>query len=473
MMSTTIVRLSALLAACIAASAGAQTTRFEWPSAPVDVAHYATVEECLALTGRVRDSVEQSDALWRDTIALTPALARAPLPPVVTETARRCSARFAPQRVPLADFAPHLQLLLLAGRDSDAAALITRRLAAVAPKGGSERAGVLDTVIMAYMGFAYASHDGLEAQPVRLAAVEPFVAAYARMDGVVPLEERLGAYVNFTWAARLAGDTARARRGAEAYFATVRATPPAELRRDYQPGFFDFQLLRQLAGAALLDSARRGSASYLSLLGSLWTRATGQPPEALRFLPIGKPAPPITADYWFARADTTAPRPTKGKMSLIVFLDQRCLYVLGGNGCWSTYAPLRRIAQRFPQLEITLVAGTHGYLSAMAPPAPAEEAKALAHWWLDERHLPGVLAVTTTQFWRLPSPDRRRIDRDRPNEVHYFGHMAQYMPGQAFLVDRSGIVVHMMTLWGQSHSDDEVQLYRLLDAFDQQQVGGR
>ncbi|MBX6333527.1 MAG: hypothetical protein IRY91_16895, partial [Gemmatimonadaceae bacterium] len=113
--------------------AGAQT-RFEWPDTTVDVAKYATVEECLAAAGRVRfgQQVQEALTVWRDTIMesyLKSRLDSEPAP--VVATARRCGARFAEPEAALDGFPLLLRLYLVAGRDSDAQALVARRLAAL------------------------------------------------------------------------------------------------------------------------------------------------------------------------------------------------------------------------------------------------------------------------------------------------------------------------------------------------------
>ena len=112
--------------------------------------------------------------------------------------------------------------------------------------------------------------------------------------------------------------------------------------------------------------------------------------------------------------------------------------------CNRTYAGLRRVAQRFPALEITLVAQTYGLFDKMAPPPPGLEAEQFQRAWLTERHLPGALAVTSTPFWRLPAPDRRRINRDVPNVVQYSFGRTWHVPNwifPPFLIDQDGTIV--------------------------------
>jgi hypothetical protein len=460
----TLVALTIMLAARQVSG----QTRFEWPAASIDIGHYASVEECLTLTGRVRDSVERSDVIWRDTLALTPAEAMAPLPAAVTQAAQQCGARFAEHTVPLENFAPMLSLYLLGGRDADAAALVTRRLHAIAPNAMRERAGVLDTAVQEYLGNpgGFQGRASLAPRPPRLVAAEPLIDELVKLAATT-WQERLSSYMRLDIMARYTGDTARARRAADAYLAIARTLTPAERRNGGFGSYTIYALVRELKEAELLDSLRHGTAAYVAFQRATWASTTGERPEAIIF-PVGNHAPPIEADFWFRRGDANAPRPTKGKVALIAFIDQSCLQTWSGSDCWPLYMPLKRLAQRFPELEITLVANTHGYLSEMTPPPPAVEADSLAHWWLEERQLPGALAVTDTRFWRLPNPDRRRVDKDLPNVLHYHYDGWDLKAGAMFLVDRGGTIIDVGVLG--ERTDQEAHFITLLSALFQQQT---
>jgi hypothetical protein len=130
--------------------------------------------------------------------------------------------------------------------------------------------------------------------------------------------------------------------------------------------------LELIAWPELLDSLRRGTPADVARLRSDWAKASGESGESYgRLRPAGSIAPPIEADFWFRRDDGAAPRPTRGKVALVVFLDQsRC----AAQQCFIAYAALHRLAARYPELEITLVARTHGYLSQAAPPPLARRA---------------------------------------------------------------------------------------------------
>lgn len=448
--------LSGLVIALVTPAAQGQTL-FATPDT-LDVARYTTVEECLAAISRVKDSVENQPAwIWRDTLPATQsrlaADARAPLPAPVAAVARRCSARFRGGAVPLGDFAPLLSLFLAADRDADADTLLARRLKEVGPTADRERAAVLDTAIHVYLALNQVGGQPfalpLFAHPARLAAAESLVTAFVQIK-TVPWEARLDAYGELAVLA-VSADTVRAGRAAKAMLAVVNGLSDLERRSSA----FRSEAIQINAAlmfdrrAALLDSLRHSTAAYVALWREMWGEVAGQDSAVLDGFarPIGRPAPRIKADWWFARDDSTVGRPVKGKVNLVVFLnpgDFSCFESDDTSLCNRTYAGLRRVAQRFPALEITLVAQTYGLFDKMAPPPPGLEAEQFQRAWLTERHLPGALAVTSTPFWRLPAPDRRRINRDVPNVVQYSFGRTWHVPNwifPPFLIDQDGTIV--------------------------------
>jgi len=424
----------------------------------LDVARYTTVEECLAAITRVKDSVEnQPEWIWRDTLPATQsrlaADARAPLPAPVEAVARRCSARFRGGAAPLVDFGPLLSLFVAADRDADADTLLARRLKEVGPTADRERAAVLDTAIHVYLALNQLAGQfyalPLFAHPARLAAAESLVTALVQIK-TVPWEARLDAYGELGISASSV-DTALAGRAAKAMLAVVNGLSDLE-RRSSAFRSRAWEITAALwfdKRAALLDSLRHGTAAYAALWRELWGEVAGKDSAVLDGFarPIGRPAPPIQSDWWFGRDDSTVVRPVKGKVNLVLFLnpgDFSCFEEDGTSLCNRTYAGLRRVAQRFPTLEITLVAQTYGFFDKAAPPPPDVEATLLRRAWLAERHLPGTLAVTNTPFWRLPAPDRRRINRDVPNVTNYSFGRTWHVPNwifPPFLIDQDGRIV--------------------------------
>ena len=84
------------------------------------------------------------------------------------------------------------------------------------------------------------------------------------------------------------------------------------------------------------------------------------------------------------------------------------------GGCMKGYAMLRRLKQRFPDLEFTALSSTYGTVGQLGPLPPAEEADTLAKLWLGFHHLPQRLVVEERPFFHVADPDGRRIDLPTP-----------------------------------------------------------
>jgi hypothetical protein len=443
----------------------AAQTRFPAPDTTVDFVRYTRVEDCLAAVERIQNDLErQKFSVMADTLPYDRAEALAPAPAAVTAVAARCSARFAGATIDLADFRVPLRLFLAAGRDSDAAAVVARRLAAIAANDTVDGARVTDTVVKIYV----------DARPSRLAAAEAILVRRAR--GRAERIERLTTYFDLMWASQNAGDTVRARRVARWVLALSDSLTPPERRSEQ----FDeshvparlFVTVRTLAGLqSQLDSLRKSTAAFVALEQAYWSQVTGERGDALP--DIGKRAEALSADYWFPSAAGAVPHPTPGGPTLVVLVrPPRCMEeVEFGDfigGCDHQFAEVRRIARRFPALQIVVVVSTRGAFMYVPPPAPADEAALLAKW-LDNIRVPGaVLSVTSTPFLKLPEPDGRRINRDVPNEVHYhFQEGSGLTPViEMLLLDADGAIVDAgrtyVGAWG------EAELTELIDVLVKQ-----
>jgi hypothetical protein len=118
---------------------------------------------------------------------------------------------------------------------------------------------------------------------------------------------------------------------------------------------------------------------------------------------------------------------------------------------------MRRLAQRFPLLDITIVAGTHGTFGGNIR-SPQEEAKLQVKLWREYYKIPATIAVENVPYWRLPDPDRRRIDQNEGNADRYrFGE--KYVPASDILIDENGKIVY----WGNLHRESEADYAELID----------
>ncbi|HEX6536978.1 MAG TPA: hypothetical protein VF041_20500 [Gemmatimonadaceae bacterium] len=460
--------VAAAIAVC-APSARAQT-RFVLADTTVDVGTYTTVEECAAAVLRVRHGMERHEqkVVWKDTLPYDPREVMTPLPEATVATAQRCTARFPAATVPVTDFAILVPLYLIANRDADAATLANRRLAAIPAVHGSKpgspatdsakaaRIAVLDTTFTFYM----------DAKPARVVAAESLVVAF---DRSVPrplhaedVHALLGWYGQLGNFALDIMDTAAVKeRGARAV-ALVDSLPPSELETlkekfGEEPGgwkmTFTGMYMMQAGYGVMLDSLRRSTAAFAVYMGALWAKGTGERPEASEY-PTGHPAPPLVGNILPGHEGAAGPRPVPGKVNLIVFTDGMCTDVVpvpppyhlvtgaGYEPCYRDVSALRRTAERFPALEITLVDRTRGSYMYLHPQSPEQEASLIAKS-LEAHRVPGTPVIAASAFLRVPDPDGRLIPKTaQPNHTSYqFHKIFTPGPGQSLLVDKDGIIV--------------------------------
>lgn len=467
--------LAAGIAALCTSTASAQTL-FAWPDTTVNIAAYTTLDECQAAVSRSLEYTasrrDLTTGVWLDTLPLDSIEANAskPLPEAVMETAQRCGDRFSnADTVSLENFAVLLPLYLQAGWDAKARTLIGRRLAAIGAKDDTERAAVLDSVFDVLL-----VRSGNRIGARRTAMVEELA------DSQVPLVSdrvaRLRIYSRLSLLPssvhNLDSATARAMRIAQKMAVIVDSLTQSEvdeLASDYgvmgdgiEEGSDFAQRYAALLGMSLgkrtfLDSLRHSTAAYVKLKRDNWAQATGMRPETFQLgNPLGEHARPIEAEIWIGYDTARGPRPTPGKVSLVVFLDNHeCNGVptsaaaIGGD-CARHLAPLRRLEERFPELEITVVGQTYGHFLYLKDGITPQREAELTKQWLESHGVHAALAMNTTAFWRLPDPDSRRLSRPTDNRVDYsFGKRWKAVNSSAYLIDQDGIVVHarQMNRW--------------------------
>ena len=486
-MRTSHVALVVACAASWASYAGAQTL-FTWPDTTVDLAAYTTIEDCRAAVSRSIEYTSAREDLtsgqWRDTLRLDSLERRGPrsLPSSVSETARRCGARFANvDSVPLTLSTGYIALYLQAGWDAKAHALVDRRLTAIGPKNDTERAAVIDTVLDILRSFGK--------YPIgqrRSAMAQEIVAAH--LPKVSDRVKRVRIYASMSSFVSAEGNAdsaaARVRKIAEKMAPIIDSLTEREfdaLKSEYgalAEGIDDaddfvaryYAMLNMSLGKrAFLDSLGRSTASYVKLKRGNWTRATGMRPETYGLgNPLGERASPIEAEIWLGYDPSKGQRPAPGRVSLIVFLNSHeCNGVivtssLYGN-CARSLAPLSWLEKRFPELEITVVGQSSGYfLYLKEGMTPAKEA-ALTKQWLEAHGVHAPLAMTTSDSWRLPDPDGRRVSRPTENRTNYsFGKTSGVSNSASYLIDQDGIVVHSRQMNRWSVDEDFAEMIEIL-----------
>jgi len=455
-----VVVLAAMLA--VGAPAAAQTL-FTPPDTVANVGRYSTLEECIAATDRVRAREETRARThgWNDTLPWNPKEANETLPAPLVATARACSAHLQAASVPVSDFSLIFPLFLVANRDADAHTVLARRLAAAAARGAGKTTAAVDAraekerVAVLDSAFDMYTH----AKPARIETADSLARAFdktvVRPFRASPSAILMKMYIALAGKAGEIEDTTTMERLAARTISILDSLSPAEAQEVRETEIGDsYNLFSYSAHAAragfgvLLDSLRRGTAAYVALQQSLWTESTGQRGDASGF-PIGKTAPRLTMADAAGTAGAPTSRPVPGKVNLVVFLHASCTDVLPRpmrlhalSDCAPEAASLRRIAARFPAVEITIVERTRGYFMYLPPPSPEEETSLIGKT-LEAHHMPGTPVVGATQFFRLAPPDHRRMERkELPNFTQYtFGKSWPTEEGAVFLIDPDGVIV--------------------------------
>jgi len=427
-------------------------TRFAWPTRAPAYAAY-DVEECAAAVYRT-----QRQAAWGardDTLTVKARLLR-PEPPIVVETAKQCSAHLGSGQLPASAQSTLWRLWLVLGEDRRYAEALRTRLAQT-----PERAGVVrDAVARAVVGLLHDVH------PVRPALADTLANELDRL-GPPAAEVAFGVHSRLATAARDLGDSALADRQVKEALkagAALRGDSTWARRELQARGLLTSwvlwtqhlitpdALLRRDGPKALLDAWRhdasmQAQASHLNAVYSaelVGTAGRGG----------GRAAPPLPADSWFYRADSTA-YPRKGVVSLVMFVEERC-----GAACYPYYGALQRLKGRFGDgLELVLVASTKGYFRQRPPLDLPAEAEALREYFLDRLKLRATLAVVNAPFTTLPSPDGRRFYNQPALFAAYDVQVDESRQGHppAFLIAADGLIVGRRDLL-----QDEVELEHLV-----------
>ncbi len=483
------VVVAAVVGMMLQSAPSAAQTLFTWPDTTVDIVAYTTIEECQAAVARslvYTDSRRDlTTGIWVDTLPFDSLDAHGPRPlsaPVV-ETARRCGKRFSDaDTVPLSNFDAFFTLYLQAGWDEKARKLVDRRLVAISDSSGAKQAAVLDTIIPILSGGVANHHIG----DARRAMAEALADVWA--PRVTDRMKRLRLYLTLSSSAPSNPDsatTAMIVRSAQKMGVIVDSLTRREVDelstsygifsdgvesgRDFAQRYY--ALLNMVLGKrAFLDSLRQSTAAYVKLKRDNWAKATGMLPESYEMGdPLGEHAKPIEADIWLGYDPSKGPRPTPGRVSLVVFLDNHeCDGVPRSqfdmrDRCAGNLVPLRRLEQRFPELQITVVSQTHGHFLYLKEGITPQREAELTKQWLETYGVDAPLAMTTTDFMRLPDPDSRRFERPTTNEINYaFGRGENVQSSDAFLIDQDGIVVHTRGMNRASVFEDYGELIEIL-----------
>ncbi len=434
-------------------------TLFQEPPSAEDYSRYTTAEQCLAAVARLTYEINKSETANWDTMPPGNTWRLTPWPETVRISAAHCRDRKLVLAAPLEDFRWLFELYLVTDRQSDANALLQRRLSELGEQFDSERAQVLKHLV-----FTYAN-----ARPIRLAEADSLWAVVESFpQPIVSGQEKVDGLVKLRNLASELGDTVRAMD-----LAYRMKTVFTQLSEDEKKSLWTLVFGRLIASeniaflnfAERMDSLRKSTSAYIAITNAQDQEMAGLLGFNATNPRVGRSVVPIQTDFWFPDRPNT-PRPSNGKISVVWPVNERCgqgAREAGFGRCQGMFATLRRIRQRYPSIEITVLSHTVGYFLDQAPPTPKHEAELLRDWLLRDQRIPGYLAVEEMKYLTLPAPDGRTVNmyaeiESMPAFVSSYGKKSPLTDFYT-VIDESGTVVWeaRRTIWG------EAQLYTILD----------
>ncbi len=427
--------ISVVSSTCVPFTVAAQNL-FSFPRGTPDVTQYLKIDECLSATDRVLRMATDFN-IRRDTFPTGVLDTVNSLPATVVSTAQQCSKKitvtelFQHEKIGIGTAEHITRLLLMASRDPDVKEFIYRWLASISTDNDTTRAAGLHRFAAQHLG----------ARPARFSSAWELVDS---MNKVKFWSSPISVVATVLAEADRLQDTVNAYRAAkwlsiapEMISDSIKQTTAWKLGA----AFSVYRGLVYLNRTKILDSLKMSSDAYRRFNNDLLDKAGVAEDRRLS----EKVAEPVVGEFWFPNAPAQ-PRPTHGKIGLVLMLKaQNCMR------CLPAVAMLQRFHQRFPNVEITLIAKTFGFLGLTREPmAPNDEAVVLDSIYLQLHHLPATLVVQKTAFWRLPEPDFRRINELGPNDELYGGSLDDRNPTAAWiasLIDRNGKVVISKLGW--------------------------
>ncbi len=431
---------------------------------------YHYFEECRSAMDRLMADVDRKDRLWKDlgtdTVLYDPLRDNLPRAAKSIAAGKQCMTGVDVDTLQLRDAGRVVETLLMADRDADVERYYRRHWdSGTAEQKDSVRSGAI---------FAY-----LTARPMRVNAGKEWYERWlkeikpdlgTKVAQSVFMVERLR-FVDSAFARKLGWQAVQMHDSLSIH---ERAKNTMTMNRV-------FEILDWLLEDEGLDSLSRSTSAYRAFVANAKLKRVYGDTVGMGKSSIGKEIPRVAGDfiYRYTQAQPSSDigqgmaqytklikgqdviQPVPRRVNLVVFLHARCHsgthFVAGdfeasgekigrafgmSSECLGTIASLRRMKERFPQLEITVVMRTFGSLGNSVKLQPADEADTLAKYFLGFHRIPGTLVVSNTEFFRIPGFDNRRLDERTTTERQYlelFGNsQATVGTGRAYVVDQAG-----------------------------------
>lgn len=398
---------------------------FKVPIAESKYEEYRNIDDCLAAYDRLYKMWSATDTIWRDTATFDSVTFYRELPKNSIDIIKRCISRINFDTLPIDRAGEWVALLLAAGRDADAKGIYARWINEKEGSfHGSQFTGILNSMA--------------NAVPSRRSMIVDLYDLIDKSNKIDSLASAIRVRQDIALALWSMGGSNSLLKKLSAELDSITNSDPT-IKED--PGYINGNIAFKSWAIALRaesDSAlkllSKSTDLYVAYAENKWMRYAFGKSEL-----NSKLSDTIPADFWYGPTSTNplytkvtpSPHISKGVMNLIISIQGSChafrMPQDEGDGrsnnqgvirqqmgesesCWSSFATLRRIASRFPDVKITIVTKTYGILGAGIIHDPSNEADTLARWLLAFHKLPATVAIGATEFIRVSGLDRRRVD---------------------------------------------------------------
>ena len=383
---------------------GTAQTTFAWPDSKVNLKSYHYLDNCVVVGARVWDSIGAVEGIFSDTVYSPRGQIGKLTPGKVQASLQECLSNYTPAHIPREYALLAQKAYLHAGQFAEADAVVHRGLSQIAATDTASRAALIDSAVAQYA----------KNPPFQLHLAQAWIDTLER-SGTAYRPWNL--FRNYFWlmhAAYVAGEDSLAiRSGRRMIDLAPSATKGANAQEVAAVGIGVSYALRITRGNEILDSLRKGTAAYASLYAANFRKAMGfVPTEQARDVD----APVLQGDYWFPKAAADQEYPRKGRVSMLVFMDDRTGMIPVQLQALSV---VRRLSSQYPTVDLLLATSTMGFFGPLEPPTSDREAFLSDSLFRNFHRLNPVLSVAKGTFIQLEAPDNRRVYQPYANIEAY------------------------------------------------------
>lgn len=405
----------------------------------------------MAAIKRMKDHAVVMAPVWADTVRLDTLKLQRPLSDEVVKYAQVCLAKIDVDTVPLKNAHKVAAGLLVANRGDDVQRMYARLADSITDDSNRE---FFMRMLNVYMNAVPVQMDKVislyEMGLLRLPADSVTTSLMLR-SVVASVSARSGDY-------RLANKIAKE-------ILSITDTLSAKYRDDTynrNAEVMIYPIISMLMPQEAVDSLKVSTPAYRKYLGGIWKSIMGYEPDSdSERSAIGLKAPQPTGHFWYSNLGADGKVKSidsvelikKGKVNAIYFAQAGChsnyKFVVNGrhNGnpsdCWREIFRLRKLQERYPQINVILVSNTFGSFADAPPLEPQQEADTLADYFLNFHKLKATQVVYKTDFIRLAGYDNRRIDSETDNYVAFrLGSYSLAIYNNVVMVDEEGLIFH-------------------------------